>query len=70
MCGVVDGLRGERRRWAAVKIDRPVVLYDFVKQVALVSFKNGVTVGKRKGGHLDARTPDAAYTVLRRVKSS
>jgi len=31
-----------------VKFTWPKILCDFVKQVALESFKNGVTVGKRK----------------------
>lgn len=33
-----------------VAMDWRQILYDFVKEVALVSFKNGVTVGKRKSG--------------------
>jgi hypothetical protein len=36
-----------------VTFDWPQVLYDFVKDVALASFKNGVTVGKRKAQDLD-----------------
>lgn len=36
-----------------VTFDWPQVLYDFVKDVALASFKNGVTVGKRKAHDLD-----------------
>jgi hypothetical protein len=33
-----------------VAFDWPQILCDFVKSVALESFKNGVTVGKRRGG--------------------
>jgi hypothetical protein len=39
---------------ALIKFDWPAILYDFVKAIALESFKNGVTVGKRKA-HANGR---------------
>ncbi len=37
-----------------ITFDWPAILYDFVKAIALESFKNGVTVGKRKA-HANGR---------------
>ncbi len=37
-----------------ITFDWPAILYDFVKGIALESFKNGVTVGKRKA-HANGR---------------
>jgi hypothetical protein len=33
-----------------VAFDWPQLLYEFVKEATLISFKNGVTVGQRKAG--------------------
>lgn len=42
-----------------VAFDWPQALYEFVKEATLISFKNGVTVGKRSAGRLDATRESA-----------